>query len=112
MRQGLQSTRGPAPPSTGRRHKGDFFWGAHSIVIRFSIPNRPGMLAQVASAIAAAGGNIGAIDTPEITHEAVIRDITIAVSDGQHGQRVVEAASQVPGGRVINVSKPIFLAPL
>jgi len=112
MTQGLQSMKGPAPPSTSRRHEGDFFWGAHSIVIRFSIPNRPGMLAQVASAIAAAGGNIGAIDTPEITHKAVIRDITIAVSDDEHGQRVVEAARRVPGVSVVNVSNPIFLAHL
>jgi len=108
----MTTIQGPDPVSTTRRHKGEFFWCASSIVIRVSVPNRPGMLAQVASAIGAAGGNIGAIDTPEITTEAVIRDISIAVSDEQHGQRVVEAVRGVRGIKVIFVSNPIFLAHL
>ena len=37
---------------------------AYGLIMRLNITNRPGMLAQVASAIGAEGGNIGAIDTP------------------------------------------------
>jgi malate dehydrogenase (oxaloacetate-decarboxylating) len=85
-------------------------WGAHAIVIRINVPNHPGKLGEVASTIGAAGGSIGAIDTPEITTEAVTRDISIAVSDGEHGHRVAEAVRGVPGVTVVNVSNPIFLA--
>jgi len=79
-------------------------------MIRVRVPNRPGMLGEVASAIGAAGGSIGAIDTPEITTESVTRDLSIAVSDDQHGQRVVEAVKGVGGVGVVFVSNPVFMA--
>jgi len=79
-------------------------------MIRVRVPNRPGMLGEVASAIGAAGGSIGAIDTPEITTESVTRDLSIAVSDDQHGQRVVEAVKGVGGVGVVFVSNPILMA--
>lgn len=79
-------------------------------MIRVRVPNRPGKLGEVASAIGAAGGSIGAIDTPEITTEFVTRDISIAVSDDQQGQRVVEAVNGVSGVGVVFVSNPILLA--
>lgn len=97
---------------TAPRSEGSVSWGAHAIVIRIRVPNRPGLLGEVASAIGAAGGSIGAIDTPEITAESVTRDISISVSDDQHGKRVVEAVKGVGDVRVINVSNPIFLAHL
>jgi len=85
-------------------------WGAHAIMIRIRVPNQPGMLGEVASAIGAAGGSIGAIDTPEITTASVTRDLSIAVSDDQHGQRVVEAVKGVGDVVVVFVSNPIFMA--
>jgi len=85
-------------------------WGTHAIMIRIRVPNQPGKLGEVASAIGAAGGSIGAIDTPEITTESVTRDVSIAVSDAQHGQRVVEAVKGVAGVGVVFVSNPILLA--
>ena len=97
---------------TAPQPEGSVSWGAHSIIIRIRVPNRPGLLGEVASAIGATGGSIGAIDTPEITAESVTRDISIAVSDDQHGKRVVEAVKGVGDVRVINVSNPIFLAHL
>ncbi|MFQ5814750.1 MAG: NAD-dependent malic enzyme, partial [Anaerolineae bacterium] len=86
--------------------------GAYALIVRLSITNQPGMLAKVASAIGAAGGNIGAIDTPEITNNTVTRDITIAVLDERHGRRIVEAVKEIRGVKVVNVSNPIFLAHL
>src|SRR3990172_2138355 len=84
-------------------------WGAHSIVIRLSVPNRPGMLAKVASAIGATGGNIGAIDALEITAESIVRDISIAVSSRDHERRVVDAVRGIEGINVLSVSNPILL---
>jgi len=85
-------------------------WGAHSIVIRLSVPNRPGMLAKVASAIGATSGNIGAIDALEITAESIVRDISIAVSSREHERRVVDAVRGIEGINVLSVSNPILLA--
>lgn len=79
-------------------------------MIRVSVPNEPGKLGEVASAIGAAGGSIGAIDTPEITSRAVTRDISVAVSDDEHGQRVAKAVKGVRGIRIVFVSNPILLA--
>src|SRR3972149_2554594 len=89
---------------------GEPSWDAHSIVIRMSVPNRPGMLAKVASAIGATGGNIGAIDAPEITAEAIVRDISIAVSSQEHERQVVDAVRGIEGINVLSVSNPILLA--
>jgi len=85
---------------------------AYGLIMRVSIPNQPGMLAQVATAIGAEGGNIGAIDTPQISHDRVVRDITVAVENSRHGHRIVEAVKAIHGVRVVNVSDPIMLAHL
>ena len=85
---------------------------AYGLIMRLNITNRPGMLAQVASAIGAEGGNIGAIDTPQISHDSVVRDITVAVENGAHGRRIVDAVKAISGVRVVNVSDPIMVAHL
>lgn len=112
MTRGVSAIDEPASKPTAPQPESGISWGAHAILIRVNVPNKPGKLGEVASAIGAAGGSIGAIDTPEITIKAVTRDISIAVSDDQHGQRVVEAVRGVRGTRVVFVSNPIFLAHL
>ena len=107
----------PASESTSqqpetRQPESEPSWGAHSIVIRLSAPNRPGVLAKVASAIAAVRGNIGAIDTPEITAETIVRDVSVAVLDEQHEHQVVKAVRRIQEIEVLSVSNPIFLAQL
>ena len=100
-----------APAETPGAQPGDQpAWGAHSIVIRLSVPNRPGMLAKVASAIGATSGNIGAIDALEITAESIVRDISIAVSSREHERQVVDAVRGIEGINVLSVSNPILLA--
>jgi malate dehydrogenase (oxaloacetate-decarboxylating) len=85
---------------------------AYDLAVRLRIKNVPGMLAKVAAAIASAGGSIGAIDTPEITANTVIRDITVSVLDDEHGRMVVEAITEIADVRVISVSNAVFLAHL
>jgi malate dehydrogenase (oxaloacetate-decarboxylating) len=84
----------------------------YDLVVRLKIKNVPGMLAKVAGVIGAAGGSIGAIDTPEITTKVIVRDITISVLNDEHGRRVVEAIAEVPDIGVLNVSNAILLAHL
>jgi malate dehydrogenase (oxaloacetate-decarboxylating) len=84
----------------------------YSLVLRIKIKNVPGMLAKVAAAIGNVGGNIGAIDTPEITTSVITRDVTISVLDDQHGRKVVKAVREIQDAEVVEVSNPILLAHL
>ena len=83
-----------------------------AFVVRLKIKNVPGMLARVAASIGNAGGNIGAIDTPEITSGVITRDITISAPDDEQGRRIVEAINEIPDVSVVNVSNVILLAHL
>jgi malate dehydrogenase (oxaloacetate-decarboxylating) len=85
---------------------------SYSITLRVSIRNRPGMLGRVASAIGAAGGDIGAVDLVESQRDVVVRDITVKARDSTHGQQIVARLRHVAGVRVINVSDRTFLVHL
>ena len=62
--------------------------------------NVPGVLGALATAIGAAGANIGNIQTVHIAHNQVLRDIDIFVEDEAHLIEVLRAVSQVSGVRV------------
>lgn len=81
----------------------------YSLTLRLRLANRPGMLGQVTSAIGTAGGNIGAVDIVEVGSAHLLRDITVAAGDEQHGERIVEAVSSLPDVTVVNVSDRTFL---
>ncbi|MBM3220712.1 MAG: NAD-dependent malic enzyme [Candidatus Rokubacteria bacterium] len=82
---------------------------SYSLTIRLQITNRPGMLGRVASAIGAAGGDIGAVDLVEPGREQILRDLTVKARDSEHGQEIVNRLRRVPGVRVVNVSDRTFL---
>ena len=86
--------------------------GAYSLVLKLKIKNVPGMLAKVAAAIGSCGGNIGAIDTPDVTVNVITRDISVSVRDENHGHQVVEALKRLDDVRVVQVANRIFLAHL
>ena len=80
-----------------------------SLPVRLQITNKPGMLGRVASAIGAAGGDIGAVDLVESGRDRIIRDLTVKARDSEHGQEVVNRLRRLPGVRVVNVSDRTFL---
>ena len=82
---------------------------SNSLTFRLKIRNRPGMLGRITSAIGKAGGDIGAIDLVEVSGEFIFRDITVNVSDEQHGERIMMTISAVKDVEVINVSDLTFL---
>jgi malate dehydrogenase (oxaloacetate-decarboxylating) len=82
---------------------------SYSLTVRLEINNRPGMLGRVASAIGAAGGDIGAVDLVESGRERIVRDITVKARDSQHGQQIVGRLRHLAGSRVVNVSDRTFL---
>jgi malate dehydrogenase (oxaloacetate-decarboxylating) len=82
---------------------------SYSLTVRLEINNRPGMLGRVASAIGAAGGDIGAVDLVQSAKDRIVRDLTVKARDSQHGQQIVGRVRQIAGIRVVNVSDRTFL---
>ncbi|HEX2513764.1 MAG TPA: ACT domain-containing protein, partial [Chloroflexota bacterium] len=82
---------------------------SYSIIVRCQIENRPGMLGRLASAIGAAGGDIGAIDIVRQERGALVRDITVNCRDDAHGKQIAAAIEALAGIAVLNVSDRTFL---
>ena len=82
---------------------------SYSFTIRLAIANRPGMLGRVASAIGAAGGDIGAVDLVETTRERTQRDITVKARDSAHALQIVGRLKHVSGIRLGTISDRTFL---
>lgn len=70
---------------------------SYSITIRVHIPDRPGMFGQLATAIGAVGGTLGAIDLVRVDRHTKVRDVTVSCTDDAHGARVVDAVKELPG---------------
>jgi malate dehydrogenase (oxaloacetate-decarboxylating) len=82
---------------------------SYSLTMRLEIPSKPGSFAAVAAAIGEAGGDLGAIDLVRVTKDHRVRDVTVAASDSEHGQQIVDAVREVPGVKLVNVSDRTFL---
>ena len=79
-----------------------------SLTIRVALPNQPGMLARVTSAIASVGGNFGQIDLIEQTRATTIRDITVDAYSTEHNEEIVQTVKGLPDIRVIDVYDRTF----
>ena len=82
---------------------------SHSLTVRLTIQNKPGMLGKVTSAIGKGGGDIGAIDLVEVGKNTITRDITFKTSGERHAQQMVERIRGLDGVEVVNVSDRTFL---
>jgi malate dehydrogenase (oxaloacetate-decarboxylating) len=82
---------------------------SHSLTVRLTITNKPGMLGKVTSAIGKGGGDIGAIDLVEVGKGTITRDVTFKTSGERHGQQVVDRLRGLEGVQVVNVSDRTFL---
>src|SRR5439155_17283039 len=65
--------------------------------------------ADLARAIADAGGNLDAIDLVRVEHGRKVRDVTVVATDDEHADRIVAAVRAVPGVEVEHVSDRTFL---
>jgi malate dehydrogenase (oxaloacetate-decarboxylating) len=83
-----------------------------SSIVRIEAPTTIGTFAHIASAIADAGGRIGAVDVSRVGMKRAIRDISIDVADEDHLNKVVEAISRIDGVRVMHLTDRTFLAHL
>jgi malate dehydrogenase (oxaloacetate-decarboxylating) len=82
---------------------------SYTLTLRLAIPDRPGMFAKIASAIARTGASLGAVDLVSSQAGTKIRDVTVQTTGEDHEHRVEKAVRRVPGVRVLSVSDRVFL---
>ncbi len=80
-----------------------------SATLRVRLENHPGAFASLATAIADAGGLLGAIDLVRIGRDHKIRDVTVLAGSAEHVERILASVSRVPGIEVQHVSDRTFL---
>jgi malate dehydrogenase (oxaloacetate-decarboxylating) len=80
-----------------------------STTLRVLLADRPGAFADLARAIADAGGNLDAIDLVRVEHGRKVRDVTFFAFDADHADRIIDTVGAVPGVEVEHVSDRTFL---
>jgi malate dehydrogenase (oxaloacetate-decarboxylating) len=80
-----------------------------SATLRVHLENRPGSFAALASAVAQAGGLLGAIDLVRVERGKKIRDVTVLAGDAAHLERILASVRAVDGIEVEHVSDRTFL---
>jgi malate dehydrogenase (oxaloacetate-decarboxylating) len=80
-----------------------------SATVRVHLDDRPGAFADLAQAIGAAGGSLGAIDLVRVEHGKKIRDVTVDAASADHIEAIVAAVRGVAGVEVEHVSDRTFL---
>ena len=68
-----------------------------SYLLRVVLPDRPGMLGAVATAIGAAGGDIVSLDVVERGPGGAVDDLLVELPPGGLADRLVSSAQSVPG---------------
>jgi malate dehydrogenase (oxaloacetate-decarboxylating) len=74
-----------------------------SITMRLETPNRAGMLASIAQAIASVGGNISAIDITEQTRAISLIEVTVDASSTEHGDRIGTAVKSISEVKILSL---------
>jgi len=82
---------------------------SYSLSLRIRLVNQPGVLGALTTMIGRAGGTIEAIDTVDVSHDFITRDITVNAASDKHGETIVEMIRHVEGIEVIHVSDRTFL---
>jgi len=77
--------------------------GSMSYVLRVVLPDRPGSLGAVASALGRVGTDILAMDIVERSSESAVDDIVVELPSGKQPDVLITAAETVPGVRVESV---------
>ncbi|WP_088281923.1 ACT domain-containing protein [Kineosporia sp. A_224] len=75
--------------------------------LRISVPDSPGTLGRVTTAIGAAGGDIAAVDVLESQAGRALDDVFVTVRDAVHLAAVTSAVSAEPGIQVAGVQQPV-----
>lgn len=79
-----------------------------SLKIELEIPNRPGALASIMSAIAAHGGSLGDIVLLQRNLKFTQRELMVDASSTEQGDQIIEAIKSLPRVKVISYSDRTF----
>jgi malate dehydrogenase (oxaloacetate-decarboxylating) len=80
-----------------------------SLTLRVRLDDRPGSFADLARAIADAGGMLDAIDLVRVNPTSKTRDVSVLATDDGHAQAIVAACERIDGVEVEHVSDRTFL---
>ena len=80
-----------------------------SLTLRVHLDDRVGSFADLARAIADAGGLLDAIDLVRVGDGYKTRDVSVLATGDEHARAIVEACRNVPGVEVEHVSDRTFL---
>jgi len=89
---------------------GDLPAATYTFSFQAQYPNKPGMLAKIASAVGECGGNIGDIDVVKSTGSTILREISVQARDSDHAREIVEHVRAQKGITVKNVADRVFLS--
>jgi len=76
---------------------------SYRLAIRLSYSNQIGMLANITSAIAQAGANIGDIAIKQQTPDHIERELIVDAESGEHGEAIVQALRELPEVTILKV---------
>jgi malate dehydrogenase (oxaloacetate-decarboxylating) len=79
-----------------------------SLKIELEIPNRPGALASIMSAIASCGGSLGDITLLQHNLKYTQRELTVDASSSEHADTIINAIKTLPSVKVISYSDRTF----
>ncbi|WP_445256518.1 NAD-dependent malic enzyme [Nocardioides aurantiacus] len=83
--------------------------GSYSITVRLFTEVDPAIVGQVATAIAAEGGIVTALDVAESRHDRIVYDVTCSATDSEHAAEIVDHLRNLEGITVHKVSDRTFL---
>jgi malate dehydrogenase (oxaloacetate-decarboxylating) len=90
--------------------RGDLPAATYTFSFQAQYPNKPGMLAKIASAVGECGGNIGDIDVIRSTGTTILREISVQARDSDHAREIVEHVKAQKGISVKSVADRVFLS--
>jgi hypothetical protein len=74
--------------------------------LRISVPDRPGSLGRVTSAIGSAGGDIAKVDVLESEAGRALDDVFVTVRDAAHLDRLTRTVEALAGVVIVGVQHP------
>lgn len=83
-----------------------------NLIYRLEWNNSYSNFGQIATLIDALGGDVIGVDMISSTKGATVRDVTISVSDADHGERIATVLGQTEGVRIVNMSDRTMLVHL
>lgn len=81
----------------------------YRMAVRLELTQRPGVFAQLVTALADEGANVGAVDLISATKKTVVRDVTFDALSEEHGEQILDRLSKLPDVHIVAASDNIFM---